>query len=127
MENCDLTRKIELLIAENETLKNKNFELSKKLGELKNWSGIREGELLPRLRKRYGYIGPCGSSFINPISQIIREILGVNKISEINETNHDKAREISIGLIDEICKYDWPKLEELKERWKRTDFKNEVY
>lgn len=73
MENCELTKKIELLIAENEALKDKNCELTKKLGELNNWTGIREGELLPRLRKRYGYIGPCGSSFINPISQIIKE------------------------------------------------------
>ncbi|APM39436.1 hypothetical protein [Clostridium kluyveri] len=117
MEHCDLVKKLQELTMENENLKNKNLELTKKLGEQKNWTGIREGELLPRLRKRYGYIGPCSSYFLNPISQIVRELLNIKKLSEVNETNYDIAKEISIGLMNVICEYDWPNLERLQKTW----------
>ncbi len=121
MEQCELVEKLQALTIENEDLKNKNLQLMKKLGEQKNWTGIREGELLPRLKKKFGHIGPCGSDFINPISQIVKEILDIKKLSEVNENNYDKAKEVSVKLMDIICQYDWASLKRLQKGWQESN------
>jgi hypothetical protein len=126
MEQCELIEKIQTLTVENETLKNRNLELTKKLGEQKNWTGIREGELLPRLRKRYGRISSCSSNLVNPIAQIVTSLLDVNKRSEINETNYDIAKEISVDLIETICKYDWLEIKRLQKEWEELDRKCKI-
>lgn len=119
MENKELLKRVESLVAENELLKMKNLELSKKVGELRNWTGIREGELIPRLEARYGKMQCLKTEIINPINQIVRTLLNVTKISEINDTNYDIARDIAIQLTEVICKYEWEHLKEMQKFWAR--------
>ncbi|KNF09845.1 hypothetical protein CLPU_1c00100 [Gottschalkia purinilytica] len=118
MEHKELVKKLEFLVIENEELKLKNAELTKKIGEAKNWTGIREGEIIRRLQEEYGYLGPLGSDVANPISYLVRALLGVRKLTEINESNYEKAKEIAIDFTKVFCKYDWDYLSEMQKVWR---------
>ena len=123
MENSELLKRLEELVMDNENLKLKNIELTRKLGDSKNWTGIREGELMPRLNKRYGAVSCMHPDMLNPVSQIIRSLLNIKKLSEVDESNYEIAKEIAVNLVETICKYDWLHLQELQELWKRNNAK----
>lgn len=93
----------------------------KKIRELRNWTSIREGELIPRLNKRYGEVRNMYTDLVNPISQIVRALLGVKRLSEINDTNYKQAKEISVQLIEVVCKYDWKELSTMQKCWAKLD------
>lgn len=50
--NNELARKMESVLIENVMLRQENTELREKLNMQKNWTNIREGYLLPMLRKK---------------------------------------------------------------------------
>lgn len=120
METTELLKRVEQLVEENENLKLKNLELSKQVGKIENWTGIREQELIPRLEARYGNGRCMFTHIINPIGSITRELLSVNRLSEINKNNFELAKEIAISVLEVICKYDWPNLKEHQELWKKN-------
>lgn len=119
MENITCKEYISRLILENENLKNQVQELSRTVMNQRNWAVIRECILLPKLTKTFGPIGPCGGHFATPIFQIVKELLGIKRTSEINDSNFDLAKEISSKLIDVICEYDWPEIKELQKQWSK--------
>ena len=124
MEQCELIEKLQALTMENKELKNINLELSEKIKESKNWAAIREGEILPRLQKTYGHLGPCGASMATDIGQIVKRLLNVSKFSQINGNNFDTAIEIALAITETVCKFEWPELKRLQESWGKYDKKH---
>ena len=45
---------------------------------------------------------------------------------KINETNYDIAKEISVDLIETICKYDWLEIKRLQKEWEELDRKCKI-
>lgn len=116
----ELTNIMEKVLAENIKLKKENIELRESLKIQKNWTSIREGYLIPILRERYG-TGDClFSCIVTHIGNIVKEYLGVKRLSEITEVNYDFAKDISITLVNTLCNFEWSHLEKLKKVWSRS-------
>lgn len=116
----ELLEKMKAVIAENEMLKAKNMELKKLIAEQQNWKGIREGEIIPRLRERYGEGNSCFSTMATYIANIVKDLVDCKKITEINETNYEEARQITIALTETICKFEWKHLSRAQSIWKEN-------
>ncbi|KEH89624.1 hypothetical protein Z965_02475 [Clostridium novyi A str. BKT29909] len=123
MENEELLKRLEELVEENKSLKMRNIELTKKVGELKNWTSLRDGVIIPRLEERYGHVGCMATQITNPISQIIKGLLDINKLAEINENNYERAKEIAIELVGIICRYEWISLNRAQKGWEKFKFR----
>ena len=123
----ELLEQMQAVIAENEMLKARNTELKRLVAEQKNWKGIRESEIIPRLRERYGQ-GECTySTMAGCIASIVKDLVDCKKITEINETNYEEARQIAIALTETICKFEWKQLNRLqREVWSKWERKPEL-
>lgn len=116
---CDLSRQMEEVLAENIRLKQENAELKEHIKIQKNWTGIREGYLLPKLRERYGSEGRnLQTNVIASIGNVVKEFLGIHRFSEITESNYDMAKEIAIALTETFCKFDWSYLKKMQEYYR---------
>ena len=121
---CDLSKQMEEVLAENIRLKQENAELKEHIKIQKNWTGIREGYLLPKFKEKYGSEGRClHSNVITQIGNIVKEYVGVSRLTEINEANYESAKEIAVALTDTFCKFDWPHMKEMQEHWGRMSNK----
>lgn len=127
MNDCDLVQKLEIIMAENERLKNRNNELIEKLKIQETWSGIREGIIIPKLKEKYGRGDTLFSTIASKIGELVKEYLRVNRFTEINETNYEAAKEISIALIETFCKYEWPHLRSMQKEWGKRDIRIAMY
>jgi len=119
MENCELLKKVEELASENEKLKKENEYLSSALGEVKTWKGIRESVIIPKLTVRYGYGSSVYSTMANDIGQVVKNFLGVSKLTDIGVEKYDLAKEIATKITDIICEYEWENLNRLQKGWGR--------
>lgn len=122
MSNCELIKKVEELTFENEQLKMKNEYLSSALGEIKTWKGIRESVIIPKLTVRYGQGSTVYSTMANDIGQVVKNFLGVSKLTDIGVEKYDLAKDIATQITDVICQYEWKSLNELQRGWAK--FKN---
>ena len=118
-EERELLEKMKAVMAENEALKMKNQELMKFLEESKTWKTIRESIICPKLKERYGEGDNMHTILANAIGRIIKEYLGVSRLTEINTLNYDQAKEMSLAILEAIQKFEWPKLIELQKYWKK--------
>lgn len=118
--NNELARKMESVLIENVMLRQENTELRKKLNMQKNWTNIREGYLIPMLRKKYGYGACLYSNITTHIGSIVKEYLGISRLTEITEVNYDLAKSISISLIETLCKYEWEHLRKMQDMWGKS-------
>lgn len=112
---CDLSKQMEDVLAENIRLKQENAELKEHIKIQKNWTGIREGYLLPKLRDRYGEGRCLHSIVVTQIGNIVKENLGISGLAEITESNYESAKELAIALNDTFCRFDWPHIKKLQE------------
>lgn len=119
MSNCELIKKVEELTLENEQLKMKNEYLSSALGEIKTWKGIRESVIIPKLTVRYGQGATVYSTMANDIGQVVKNFLGVSKLTDIGVEKYDLAKEIATKITDVICEYEWESLNKLQKGWAR--------
>ncbi|WP_404988140.1 hypothetical protein [Clostridium culturomicium] len=116
-KNVESVRNIEDIVAENILLKKEIIELRQHLSIQKNWTSIREGYLLPMLEKKYGN-GKCVfSSILVHVANIVKEYLGISKLTEITEVNYDYAKELSISIVNTLCNYENHGLRELQKGW----------
>ncbi|MDF2530869.1 MAG: hypothetical protein K0Q65_450 [Clostridia bacterium] len=126
-EERELVVKIEAIMAENEALRLKNESLKKLISEQQNWKGIRESVIVPRLRERYGQGECCFSVMSNHIAQIVKNLVDAQKMTEINETNYEEAKEIAKKITETICGFEWRQLKRLQvEEWSKWDRKPQL-
>lgn len=118
MSNEGLVKKMELVLAENVMLKEENIKLRETLKAQKNWTSIRESYLLPILKDRYGEGKTIHASLITQIGNIVKEYVGVSRLTEITETNYDYAKEIALAVINTLIKFEWIHLNKMQEYWK---------
>lgn len=111
------TTAIEELVKENERLKFENERLRRQVCQSKTWTSIREGIIMPKL-KAMGAPKNCASTLATMIAQILKEFLDINKIVEINELNYEKAKNISLDLLQVLSKYEWEQATRLREYYK---------
>ncbi|WP_338630862.1 hypothetical protein [Clostridium baratii] len=88
----------EELIKEIEDLKQENEVLRKQLCESSTWISIREGIIYPHLLRK-GMKRCVISRISTPISQIVKEQLGINNLNCINASNYEEAKRITIGIL----------------------------
>lgn len=120
MEDCNLTKQLNTVLEENIRLKQENQKLRENLKMQKTWNGIKEGYLIPIFRNKYGEKHNClYSNVLEHIRGIIKEYLGINKVSEINENNYDSAKEMAIALTNVFCEHEWEHFKEMQQKWTR--------
>lgn len=117
MSNEELVKKMELVLAENVVLKEENIKLRETLKTQKNWTSIRESYLVPILRERYGEGKSIQSNLITQIGNIVKEYVGVSRLTEITESNYDYAKEIALAVINTLIKFEWIHLNKMQEYW----------
>ncbi|WP_294379132.1 hypothetical protein [uncultured Clostridium sp.] len=115
----DLTKNMEVIRAENIKLKRENDALKELVKIQENWTGIREGYLLPILRKKYGtrcevLYGPL----LTHIGNVVKAFLGVHRFTEINESNYKEAKEIAVAFMNTFCEFEWSYLHEMEMYYK---------
>lgn len=117
MNNEDLVTQMESLLAENAMLKEENIKLRENLKIQKSWTGIRESYLIPILRERYGEGRCIQTGLITQIGNIVKEYLGVSRLTEITEVNYDYAKEIALAVVNTLIKFEWIHLNKMQEFW----------
>lgn len=108
---------METVLAENIKLKQENIELKERLKLQENWTGIREGYLVPMFIKRYGEGRCIQSNVITQIGNIVKEYLGIRKLTQITSDNYQQAKDISIALANTLCEFEWQHLKDLQKLW----------
>ena len=99
---------IQDIINENKYLRQENLRLRQTLEEVKNWPRIREVYLVPSLdkvgvpRHMQGYI-------ISAISSIIKEMLGIKKVTEVNGSNYELVKDMATSLVEVLTKFEYRK------------------
>ncbi|EMU52299.1 MAG: hypothetical protein E6X72_00225 [Clostridioides difficile] len=115
---CNLSKQLETVLAENVRLKQENSELKEHIKIQKNWAGIREGYLLPKLKEQFGNGRCLHSTVATQIGNIVKENLGIARLAEINESNYESAKELAIALNETFCKFEWPHIKKMQSQWK---------
>lgn len=117
MNNENLVTQMESLLAENAMLKEENIKLRENLKIQKSWTSIRESYLIPILRERYGEGRCIQTGLITQIGNIVKEYLGVSRLTEITAVNYDYAKEISLAVVNTLIKFEWIHLNKMQEFW----------
>lgn len=117
MNNENLVTQMESLLAENAMLKEENIKLRENLKIQKSWTSIRESYLIPILRERYGEGRCIQTGLITQIGNIVKEYLGVSRLTEITEVNYDSAKEIALAVVNTLIKFEWIHLKKMQEFW----------
>jgi hypothetical protein len=117
MNNENLVTQMESLLAENAMLKEENIKLRENLKIQKSWTSIRESYLIPILRERYGEGRCIQTGLITQIGNIVKEYLGISRLTEITEVNYDSAKEIALAVVNTLIKFEWIHLKKMQEFW----------
>jgi hypothetical protein len=117
MNNENLVTQMESLLAENAMLKEENIKLRENLKIQKSWTSIRESYLIPILRERYGEGRCIQTGLITQIGNIVKEYLGVSRLTEITAVNYDYAKEIALAVVNTLIKFEWIHLNKMQEFW----------
>ncbi|WP_460292444.1 hypothetical protein [Clostridium tertium] len=117
MNNENLVTQMESLLAENAMLKEENIKLRENLKIQKSWTSIRESYLIPILRERYGEGRCIQTGLITQIGNIVKEYLGVSRLTEITAVNYDYAKEIALAVVNILIKFEWIHLNKMQEFW----------
>jgi hypothetical protein len=117
MNNENLVTQMETLLAENAMLKEENIKLRENLKIQKSWTSIRESYLIPILRERYGEGRCIQTGLITQIGNIVKEYLGVSRLTEITAVNYDYAKEIALAVVNTLIKFEWIHLNKMQEFW----------
>lgn len=119
MEDCNLTKQLNTVLEENIRLKQENQSLRETLKTQKNWISIKEGILLPIFRNKYGVSRSNDYKFsyvLASIRDIIKTYLGIGRITEINESNYDSAKEMAVSIANAFCEHEWDYLKIYQEQ-----------
>ncbi|MGJ0843350.1 hypothetical protein [Clostridium tertium] len=121
MNNENLVTQMESLLAENAMLKEENIKLRENLKIQKSWTSIRESYLIPILRERYGEGRCIQTGLITQIGNIVKEYLGVSRLTEITAVNYDYAKEIALAVVNTLIKFEWIHLNKMQEFWENKN------
>lgn len=93
------------IIKENNKLKMEVKALREQCINIRSWSSLKDGIILPRL-VGMGLDDYAAKRTSNDIAQILKEFLNINRIDQINGANFDKAEKIALGILDVLSQVD---------------------
>ena len=118
----NLSKQLEYVLNENIKLKQENIELKQQIKTQKDWNGIRNGIILPRFQKKYGFSGKnLMTDVITSIGEIVKRYLGISRLSRINEANYEQAKSIAIALTDTFLSFEWEYLKKMQIYYDKMD------
>ncbi|MBY0756542.1 DNA replication initiation control protein YabA [Clostridium sardiniense] len=117
MNNIKLIN-IKDVIEENAKLRIENDMLRKHVYDSKSWLSLREGIIIPELL-RGGIPKHLAGYVTTAIGNIVKEYLDVSRLVEINAINYEKAKNITLDIVQVLGKYEHEKSINLNKRKNR--------